>query len=116
MRRVYQIWTDSATAGLTFRRDNGLVFGSKLYRGTAKDCGLQQEFITPYTPEENGLCERFIRSFKEEAAWINRFERIERARRKIAQWVHWYNTERPHQVLDYMNPVQYRQKITKNAA
>jgi len=59
MRGVYQIWTDSATAGLMLRHNNGLVFGSKLYRGTAKDCGLQQEFITPYTPEENGLSNSF---------------------------------------------------------
>jgi putative transposase len=105
-----------APAGLMLRHDNGLVFGSKLYRGIVRDYGLQQEFITPYTPEENGLCERFIRSFKEEVAWIHRFECIEQARRKIVQWVHWYNTERPHQALEYMNPVQYRQKITKKVA
>ncbi len=105
-----------APAGLMLRHDNGLVFGSKLYRGTAKEYGLQQEFITPYTPEENGLCERFIRSFKEEVAWINRFDGIEQARRTIARWVNWYNTERPHQALDYMNPVQYRQKIAKKVA
>jgi putative transposase len=105
-----------APAGLMLRHDNGLVFGSKLYRRTARDYGLQQEFITPYTPEENGLCERFIRSFKEEVAWINRFDSIEQARRTIARWVNWYNTERPHQALDYLSPVQCRQKITKKVA
>mgnify|MGYP003816736251 CR=1 FL=1 len=102
-----------APAGLMLCHDNGLLLGSKLYRSTAKDYGLQQEFITPYTPEENGLCERFIRSFKEEVAWIHRVESIEQARQKIAHWVHWYNTKRPHQALEYMNPVQYRQKIQK---
>ncbi|MGQ7247153.1 integrase core domain-containing protein [Halomonas sp. V046] len=28
--------------------------------------GLTQEFTTPYTPEPNGLVERFFRSLKEE--------------------------------------------------
>jgi len=27
---------------------------------------LKQEYITPYTPEQNGLIERFFRSLKEE--------------------------------------------------
>ena len=105
-----------APAGLRLRHDNGLVFGSKLYRRTVRDYGLRQEFITPYTPEENGLCERFIRSFKEEVAWIHRFTSIEQARRTITQWVHWYNTERPHQALAYRSPVQYRKQIMKNVA
>lgn len=59
-------WTVGAPRGLVIRHDNGLVFGSRLYRGCVRNYGLAQEFITPYTPEDNGLVERFIRSFKEE--------------------------------------------------
>jgi putative transposase len=33
----------------TLRHDNGLVFGSRLYRALARDYGLKQEYITPYT-------------------------------------------------------------------
>ena len=51
---------------LTLRSDNGLVFTSKRYTATVKAYGLEQEFITLYTPEQNGLVERFIRSIKEE--------------------------------------------------
>jgi len=35
-----------------------------------------QEYTAPYTPEQNGLCERLIRSFKEECAWIISFTSI----------------------------------------
>ncbi|MBP6263358.1 MAG: DDE-type integrase/transposase/recombinase [Nitrospira sp.] len=43
-----------------------------MLRSGIGDCGcccdyrLQQEFITPYTPEQNGMIERFFRSLKEE--------------------------------------------------
>lgn len=93
-----------APNGLVLRHDNGLVFGSKQYRRLAAEYGLQQEFITPYSPEENGLCERFIRSFKEECAWLHRFESIDQARSTIRSWVAHYNEERPHQALGYRSP------------
>lgn len=41
--------------------DNGLVFTSKRYTNTVRSYGLTQEFITPYTPEQNGIVERFIK-------------------------------------------------------
>lgn len=97
-------FTYGAPAGLVLRHDNGLVFGSRLYRRMARDYGLQQEFITPYTPEENGLAERFIRSFKEECAWQHQFQSIDEARSAITRWIAWYNAERPHQALGYQTP------------
>lgn len=44
---------------LTLRSDNGLVFGSKMFVSVVKRYGLDQEYITPYTPEQNGMIERF---------------------------------------------------------
>jgi len=48
------------------RSDNGLIFQSRRFRQACRDYRLQQEFITPYTPEQNGIIERFFRSLKEE--------------------------------------------------
>jgi putative transposase len=56
----------SAPANMLLRHDNGLVFGSRQYRAVVSNYGLKQEYITPYTPQQNGLCERFIKTFKEE--------------------------------------------------
>ena len=82
---------------LVLRSDNGLVFTSRRYTATAKAYGLSQEFITPYTPEQNGLVERFIRTLKEECLWQHRFGSIEEAREVISSWIRYYNLERPHQ-------------------
>ena len=35
------------------RSDNGLIFQSRRFRAACRDYRLRQEFITPYTPEQN---------------------------------------------------------------
>jgi len=118
--------TRGAPAGLTLRHDNGLVFGSRAYRALVRDYGLTQEYIAPYTPEQNGLCERLvrfarpaalpigslspfgrlIRTFKEECAWQHRFDNLAAARAKVARYIEHYNTQRTHSALKYNTPRQ----------
>ena len=81
-----------------------VVAASRHYKGTVKAYGLIQEFTTPYTPEQNGLVERFFRSLKEECIWHHRFESLGQARTVIDRWIRYYNEERPHQSLDYVAP------------
>ncbi len=91
---------------LALRSDNGLVFTSRTYTQTVKSYGLVQEFITPYTPEQNGMVERLIRTLKEECIWQNRFESLSQAQAVIGRWVRHYNTRRPHQALGYRPPAE----------
>ncbi len=81
------------------RSDNGLIFQSRRFRQACRDYRLQQEFITPYTPEQNGIIERFFRSLKEECVWQHVFQTFDDARRIIRDWMRWYNEERPQQAL-----------------
>lgn len=90
------------------RSDNSLIFQSRRFRAACRDYRLRQEFITPYTPEQNGLIERFFRSVKEECVWIRHFQTFTHARREVARWLEWYNEGRPHQALGYRSPRQYR--------
>ncbi|KFF50677.1 hypothetical protein GY26_00770 [Gammaproteobacteria bacterium MFB021] len=53
---------------------------------------------------QNGLVERFFRSLKEECIWQHRFESLGQARAVISQWMRYYNDERPHQPLGYVEP------------
>src|SRR5262245_38520745 len=55
------------------RSDNGLIFQSRRFRAACRDYRLRQEFITPYTPEQNGIAERFFRSLKEECVCEHSF-------------------------------------------
>ncbi len=90
------------------RSDNGLIFQSRRFRAACRQYNLTQEFITPYTPEQNGIIERFFRSLKEECIWQHNFTSFGEAKRVITEWIHGYNTERPHQTLGYMSPGEYR--------
>lgn len=90
------------------RSDNGLVFQSRRFREACRFYRLKQEYITPYTPEQNGLIERFFRSFKEECVWQQLFADFATARRAVLAWIGWYNAERPHQALGHLSPHEYR--------
>ena len=88
------------------RSDNGLVFTSRSYTALVKSYGLKQEFITPYTPQQNGLVERMIRTLKEPCIHRHRFETLQHASRVIGDWIQFYNHQRPHQALDMKTPAE----------
>ncbi|WP_228884922.1 IS3 family transposase [Stenotrophomonas rhizophila] len=86
------------------RSDNGLVFTSRDYTRLVRSYGLQQEFITPHCPQQNGMVERVIRTLKEQCVHRHRFESQTHALRVIADWITFYNGQRPHQALKMMTP------------
>jgi len=86
------------------RSDNGLVFTSRSYTALVRSYGLRQEFITPHTPEQNGMVERLIRTLKEQCVHRHRFETLQHASRVIGDWVAFYNHRRPHQALGMKTP------------
>ncbi len=59
------------------RSENGLIFQGRRFRQVCRGDRLQQEFITPYTPDQNGLNKRLFRSLKQECVWQWRFQRFE---------------------------------------
>jgi putative transposase len=90
------------------RSDHGLIFQSRRFRqglsGLSPAAGVHHALHA----EHNGIIERCFRSLKEECVWQHVFQSFDDARRIIRYWMRWYNEERPHQVLGYQSPVQYR--------
>ncbi len=91
---------------IMLRSDNGLVFTSRSFTKTVGDYNFKQEFITPYTPEQNGMIERFFRTIKEECIWHYNFTSLKEANNTIAQWIGFYNRERKHSALKYKTPAE----------
>ena len=66
-------------APFLLRSDNGLAFTSRSFTALVRSYGLRQEFITPHSPEQNGLVERVIRTLKEQCVHRHRFESLQHA-------------------------------------
>ena len=54
----------------------------------------QQEFITPYSPEHNGMLDRVIRTLKDQCVHHRRLETLQPPSRVITDWIGWYNLRR----------------------
>jgi len=50
-------------------------------------------------------------TLKEKCIWLHTFASFAEAKRIIEDWIEEYNTERPHQELGYLSPVEYRQQL-----
>ena len=97
---------------ITLRSDNGLVFTSRHYTRTVYHYGLEQEFIRPHTPQQNGMVERLIRTVKEQCLWLHQFHSLEEARQVLRAWFKYYNEQRPHQALGMKSPSMiYQQQL-----
>ena len=83
-------------APFLLRSDNGLVFTPRSYTALVKGYGLQQEFITPHCPQQNGMVERLIRTIKEQCVHRYSFETTQHASRVLGDWITLYNHLRPH--------------------
>ena len=55
---------------------------------------------------DNVFIERLWRSMKYENIYLNEYESVQEVRAGIKQYLTFYNTERPHQALNYRTPLE----------
>ena len=53
---------------------------------------------------DNVFVERLWRSVKYERVYLKAYDSVAAARADIAQYLHWYNTQRPHSSVDRLTP------------
>lgn len=91
------------------RSDNGPEFISKALQDWCLDKEVSLHWIEPGKPTQNAYIERFNGTFRREVLDAHIFTSIRQVRQIVAGWLVEYNTERPHQALKFMTPVEYRQ-------
>lgn len=99
----------------TVQTDNGSEFLGAFHIHSLSH-GITHEFIYPRSPKINGMVERFNRTVQEEC--IERSDELfyspERFKRKLTEYLTWYNTKRPHMSLHLQTPVQVLQQFTSS--
>ena len=93
------------------RCDNGPEFASLTLRLFLRKEGVRLVFVQPASPWQNGFAESFIGTFRSECLDAEVFANLADAQIKIAMWRNFYNDERPHSSIGYIQPRKYREKM-----
>lgn len=92
------------------RVDNGPEFIAHELELWAEHNGIGLTFIEKGRPMQNGLVERFNRTYREEVLDAYMFEDLEQLRALTAQFIWSYNQERPHDSLLDLTPREFLMK------
>jgi putative transposase len=90
------------------RVDNGSEFRSKVFTEWALANGIKIDYIKPGCPYQNAYIERFNRTYRHEVLDLYLFENLNEVRQLTEQWIQIYNHQRPHDSLNDMAPIEYR--------
>lgn len=93
-----------------FNTDQGSQFTSDGFVGTLLSAGIQVSMDGRRRWVDNVFVERLWRSLKYEEVYIHAYDSIRDARQSIGRWFNFYNTQRPHQSLEYQKPIHVHNK------
>ena len=89
-----------------FDTDQGSQFTSFDFTGVLKDVGVTISMDGRGRCRDNIFIERLWRSLKYEAIYLHELTDGFKAERVIAEWINFYNTERPHSALAGQTPAE----------
>lgn len=86
------------------RSDNGPEFVANRLRAWLAHVGVKTAYIEPGSPWENGYCESFNGTLRDNLLNGEIFYGVREAQAVVNRWVDHYNTVRPHSALGYKPP------------
>jgi transposase InsO family protein len=92
----------------SIQTDNGSEFLGD-FDEYLKKTKVPHYFSYPNCPKINGCIERYNRTLKEEFVYnnLNVIHDMELFRKRLAEYLIFYNTERPHKTLELKSPIDY---------
>lgn len=110
--RVVALLTDLVARHGTpaqLRVDNGPELISHALQHWCRQAGVHLHWIEPGKPTQNAYIERFNGSFRRELLDQYLFPSLRHVRQHCQQWQHDYNHLRPHEALNFLTPIEFRQ-------
>lgn len=95
------------------RVDNGPEFIAEAMKEWTKEREITLVFIQKGKPYQNGLVERFNRTYREEVLDRLLFDNLKQTQALTNAWMWIYNNERPHGGLKYHTPTEFLLKYGK---
>ncbi len=88
--------------------DNGSEF-MKAFQEEVEKTSVIHWYTYPKTPKMNAHCERFNRTIQEEFVdWnLHLLQDPSQFNKKLAKYLIWFNTKRPHEALSQRSPIQF---------
>ena len=101
-----------------FNTDRGAQFTSEAFTGALKAHGVRISMDGKGRWMDNVYVEHLWRSLKQEEVYRHAYEIVSEARKEIADYLSYFNEERPHQGIDNRTPddVFYKRKPLAKAA
>jgi putative transposase len=98
-----------------FNSDQGPQFTSREFTGSLKEAGIAISMDGRGRVYDNIFIERLWRSVKYEEVYLNDYASVRTAHTRLGGYFDYYNTERPHQALDYKTPaeVYFKERVGK---
>jgi putative transposase len=105
---------DRATPEI-FNSDQGPQFTSREFTEGLKEAGIAISMDGRGRVYDNIFIERLWRSVKYEEVYLHDYVTVRTARTRLGGYFDYYNTERPHQALEYNTPaeVYFKERVGK---
>ncbi len=118
LNELYTQWLiplgiDPKKVQIKIRTDNGSQFIAKLFRNRLDEAGIDNEYIHPGTPQQNGHIEAFHKTLSELVCKKYELETIGHARQILSRFYDVYNNKRIMKAILYKTPSEFF-KLWKN--
>lgn len=96
--------------GLVHHSDRGTQYASNDYVKRLESCGAHMSMSRPASPWENGKCESFLKTLKQEEIDARRYASFAQLREQLEEFIEQiYNKVRLHSALEYHSPEEFEQ-------
>jgi len=103
--------------GLVHHSDRGSQYASADYVYRLESCGAVLSMSRPGRPWENGKCESFIKTLKQEELDARPYLSLEELNEHVTEFIEQiYNQERLHSALSYRSPVEFEHQSVRDEA
>lgn len=116
LKETIEIIKSRATYRTTIHSDQGWHYQHNQWVRTLKKNNVFQSMSRKATCADNAPIENFFGILKQEMYYGEELVSYEELKRRIEEYIYWYNHERSKEKMDGLSPVEYRTQSIQSAA